>query len=282
MRRGARGEAGLTLIEVLVASAISLVVIGAAMSALGAFGNAAGLRTRQSDASDRARAALGRMAKELRNVQAAATGIERAEPFDIVFQIADPSAAPAPGGRGLERVRYCLSGSTLYRQTEPPGGTLAAAACPAPGWTTQTELASGAQPGGQALFTYGNATLPSASTELGLALTIDADPGRPPAPVTLQTSVALRDNHGAPVAQFTWLSSHGGNTLVHLDGTASRTPTGQPPTYAWYLDGYPGGTQCGTGATLDCDVGTTTGRPVTLVVTDLDGLTDQTTRTVHP
>src|SRR5439155_24473821 len=74
-RRGGRmrQERGFTLIEVLVASTISLIVLSAAMGALGTFGHAADLRTRQNDVSDRARGALARIAKELRGVQAGRT-----------------------------------------------------------------------------------------------------------------------------------------------------------------------------------------------------------------
>src|SRR4029077_10120390 len=95
--RAITDQRGFTLIEVLIASTISLIVLAAAVSAIGVFMRSNASQERRNEDQASARLATDRLASELRNVAApgvAAAGVlEQAGPYSIVFQTVDASQA---------------------------------------------------------------------------------------------------------------------------------------------------------------------------------------------
>ena len=65
-----RRAEGFTLIEVIVTMAVTMVVFGATLTALGAFSNGSRNDTLRAEMQERARNAIDRVARELSNVAA--------------------------------------------------------------------------------------------------------------------------------------------------------------------------------------------------------------------
>ncbi|WP_371493411.1 trypsin-like serine protease [Kitasatospora sp. NBC_00374] len=90
--------------------------------------------------------------------------------------------------------------------------------------------------------------------------------GLPPAP----------PQNRAPLASFTWTRLAGAGNRVTLDGSASSDPDGQVTGWQWFK----GGTQIAAGARPTLSLGAGTTQSVTLVVTDNQGATASTARTL--
>ena len=107
------GEAGMTLVELLVATMLMLVLAGATLVFLESSSRTVGFSGKETQALDEARTALATMAHEIRmaTVMAAATA---SCPADTCLVI----TAPAPvGGYQDIRYRYDATQRTLYRTT---------------------------------------------------------------------------------------------------------------------------------------------------------------------
>jgi hypothetical protein len=164
----ARDESGLTVIELAVAAAISLIVLGGAMTLMISMWRGGALTERHNDASQQTRQAMDRLARQLRNLASPADvitastsaqpkSVDRDDPFDIIFKDVDEGALTSPtlNPANVRRVRYCLqtsgavvgggtassTGGVLWMQTQrsasgsalpllPPVDT----ACPGTGW----------------------------------------------------------------------------------------------------------------------------------------------------
>lgn len=171
----AREESGFTVIELAVAAAISLMVLGAAMTLMISMWRGGALTERHNDSSQQARQAMDRLARQLRNLASPADSItastsaqpksvERDDPFDLIFKDVDegPLTSPTLNPANVRRVRYCLQTSgpvagggtasssrgVLWMQTQrsPAGQALPAsppstAACPGPGWDDSRRVA---------------------------------------------------------------------------------------------------------------------------------------------
>jgi prepilin-type N-terminal cleavage/methylation domain-containing protein len=124
---GVRHDGGFSLIELLVAIALSLVILGAVVSFFTAYNRQSTATNQRSAAQDKARLAIDRVVRQLRNIASPLSTpklLERATPYDIVFQtIGAPSGANTAG---VERVRYCIppdpngtpSAEELYGETQ--------------------------------------------------------------------------------------------------------------------------------------------------------------------
>jgi prepilin-type N-terminal cleavage/methylation domain-containing protein len=303
-------ERGFTLIEVLVATSLSVLLFGAIVTVLIGYQRDAQRSTLQNDAQDQARIGVDRIVRELRNVASSRTSptlIEAAGSYDLVFQtVRAPSGSNAAG---ISRVRYCLppdpspgSGATevLMVQTE----TWTTSTVPANPWTTGTacpytpgSLPSGASVSSRRLASnvmnrYAGAARPAFSyypsasslstiTSIGIDLFVDAKANLPPAETELRSSAFLRNQNQTPIASFTATSTGGGHVL--LNGGGSSDPDGQTITFAWFkVTGSPtspcsasqsGCTLIGSTGLFDWRPGATGTYTVELVVTDPGGLT---------
>ena len=162
-----RGEAGFTLVELLVAMAISLVVTFAVLMTLDTFSKNAAQQTRVTDANDQVRVVMDRIVADLRQ----AATIEVARRNNLVYTVTDSATR-------TRRERICRDSSgVLWRSSvatsSPPLVPIAAGAtCPSAGSTKITTLAS-ANTGSNPMFRYDSAT-PARVRSIGITLALDA------------------------------------------------------------------------------------------------------------
>jgi prepilin-type N-terminal cleavage/methylation domain-containing protein len=187
--RERHGEAGFTLVELLVAMTLSLIVLFALLQTFDAFSTSAARQTRVTDASDQVRATVDGVVRELRQAQT----IEVAGPNDLVYTVTDSAAHTA-------RVRLCLDAATsrLWRSSvttiNPPAVPIAAGtACPTAG--------SGAYQVGRVLRSSNSTTnpifrydsgLPAKVRNVSITLALDAGNAGHADTSTLRTSAFVR------------------------------------------------------------------------------------------
>jgi prepilin-type N-terminal cleavage/methylation domain-containing protein len=121
-RHRAGDEHGFTIAEVMVTSAILLVVVSAAMSMLVAAQQSTGFSTRRGETQDAVRLAMDRLTKDMRQLTRfntswpAAGGSWIGHDIDfLTYTVASPTTPV--------RVRWWVSGTTLRRQEWRPDGT---------------------------------------------------------------------------------------------------------------------------------------------------------------
>jgi Tfp pilus assembly protein PilV len=248
-----RGEQGFTLVEVLVAVVMTVVVFGAALTALIAFQHNTTSGILRNEAQDHARNALDRLARGLRSVAAPTAkfsgALEEAVPYSITFQTIDSEkTAGGANATNAMRVRYCLNDSTptnevlwqqVQRWTTAEAPTLVSSSeCPdrtAGRWNGSTQLASNItnRIGGQnrAAFTYSAGSTPQI-VAVESKLYIDLKPGSRPGESELTTATSLRNANRPPIVSFTATKINGRNRVL-LNGSESRDPEGLALTYKW-------------------------------------------------
>ena len=118
-----RGEAGFTILELVVTSAILLVIVSATMSTLVAGWRATDFSTRRGETQDEVRLAMDRLTKDLRQVTrfnsvfaTSGTGSWTGNDLDFLTYTAASPDVPV-------RVRWWVSAATLHRQEWRPNGT---------------------------------------------------------------------------------------------------------------------------------------------------------------
>lgn len=272
-----RGEISLT--QLLAGMAVFAVVLTGVLGSFEGFISVNRDTNDRHETQDRARRALDRLARELRNLasptQDQPQAVDKATSYDVVVQSVDPNG-PNTGlnGANIKRVRYCLD------STDPKNGKLwlqeqkwttqaapavpSTAACPASGWGSQTMVADRIvnRLDGQdrPLFSFNSATI-AAISAMHADLYVDLDPARAPAEARLSTGVFLRNQNRAPVAAFTATPSAQG---IRLNGSASYDPEGAQLQYVW----FDGATKVGTGITFTYVVPAGSSRTITLKVYD--------------
>ena len=249
-----REEQGMTLVEVLMASVLMLIVLGATLTTFNNFERNVKTNEQQNEAQEQARRGMDLMTRDLRNLASPTPylplAVDRHEALDVIFQSeGKDKPAGSLNAQNTTRVRYCLNAveDRLYRQTQTwtsalPPDMPSAGDCPAAGWTKTIPIADEIVNEGRALFSY-NAADRSAITEVSARVFVDVDPERSPAEVSLQSSVFLRNQNRAPTASFSWASMPGGN--VFLNASESTDPeeskkvgegivlTYKPPAAGW-------------------------------------------------
>ena len=282
--RSGRGQAGLTLIEMLIAASLMVVLI---LGIFGTFDGFSSVQTRvvkQNEAEAAVRSGINQIVRVLRNIAGQGTNpqlVERAGGNDLIFQSIDPIGPNAGlNPANVRRLRFCLNTSnpasaTLWMgiqtwTTASPPAMPTTTACPGTGWPTTTVLAgniTNMRDGlSRPLFTYDTATL-SAITRIGVLVWVDPTPGTGPSERSLTSGVYLRNQNRAPSASFTATAI--ANHHVILNGSASSDPDGQYLAYDWYADGA----FVGRGTVLDYAASAAGDVSFTLTVTDTGGLT---------
>jgi prepilin-type N-terminal cleavage/methylation domain-containing protein len=235
-------EDGMTLVEVLVVSALMLVVLGATLTTFNTFESNALANQRLNDAQDSARRGLDLMARDLRNLASPTPGlplaVDLAAPTDVIFQ-SEGKFKPAGSlnEQNTTRVRYCLdtTNGNLYRQiqtwTTGVAPAVPSAGCGDTAWGSTMVAATNVVNGTRPIFTY-NATAPDQITEVSAQLFVDTNPGKRPAETDLQTSVFLRNQNRAPTALFSALSMPNGG--IFLNASESMDPEEKALTFEWW------------------------------------------------
>jgi prepilin-type N-terminal cleavage/methylation domain-containing protein len=259
-----RSEHGFTLVEMLVAIALTAVVFGSVLTVLDVFQRDNRFNTLRNEAQDSARSALDALARELRNGAAPSSltpgALEKAGHNSIVFQTIEPTTKALPehdeNVTNAIRVRYCLNRSNLqneilWKQTlkwtkkqAPPLPT--ATECPdlnGEDYETHVQVAQNIVNawGGRGekipLFKYVPEGVPVGEiTGVEPEMVIDVNPAqRFPGETQLKTTIDLRNENRPPTAAFT-AKEIGGN-IVELNGTQSTDPDGLSLTYTWFDNG---------------------------------------------
>ena len=297
-----RTEDGFTLIEVLVATALTLIIFGATMTLLEVFQRNNKVDQLRNEVQDNARTAQDRLARELRNVAApsteAAGALELAESNSVTFETIDPSKTTPSGlnSKDAMRVRYCLNDSNpnneilwrQYKRWETAGAPAVTSSpvCPDPSashWDGSERLVEHVVNaiGGQTrpVFTYA----PSTATEVAKIVTVeptlylDLSPGTRPGESVLRTSVSLRNVNRPPTASFSAVQL-GASRLVSLNASESTDPDGLALTYKWWDNGTQQGTTAQQWETQSLEKGSS--HTFKLEVADPGGLSSTAERTV--
>jgi hypothetical protein len=124
-RRRDGGEAGFTIVELVVTSAILLLIVTATMAVLVAAQRATSFSNRRGQTQDEVRLAMDRLTKDLRqatrfNTTFTASGSGSWTGHDLDFLTYTVASPDVP-----VRVRWWVSGTTLSRQEWRPDGTTA-------------------------------------------------------------------------------------------------------------------------------------------------------------
>ncbi|HEX8646910.1 MAG TPA: PKD domain-containing protein [Thermoleophilaceae bacterium] len=299
---GLREERGSALMEILLTTFLLGLVLAAALSPFQFFERSERHAAIQNDSQEQARVIQDQMIRELRNVAGQTQLIERADPYDMLFQTIDRTPRPAgsQNERNVMRVRYCLDTSQgvdygrLIKQTQRwttaavPPALPSSAMCPDVGWGDRTIAAepvtNKAVPPGRSLqsplFTYTPGATPLTSiTSIRVDIYLDSNGPAAPKEVRLTSGVYLRNQNGAPTASFT--ATAAGTRTVRLNASASSDPEGYELAYRW----------CDLTKTATCDATTAVGtaasfdyvapasgtRSIRLVVTDVGGMSAETT-----
>jgi type II secretory pathway pseudopilin PulG len=254
-----RDEAGWTLTEALVVSALLAVVLAAALTPFAVLGRTDRVTQNQNDSQDNARNVMGEMSRKLRNVSGQNQLVNLAAPYDIVLETIDPFPPPSgsANARNLMKVRYCLdttsAGATLTNgriweqvnrwTTANVPTTLPGSACPDPNWGTSRRIladrvtnsaTSSFRPTSAPLFTYfPNANNLDMITSVRVSLYTDANWDEAPRETELTSGIFLRNQNGAPTASFTVTPGSPGTKKLTLNAGTSTDPEGLPLVYRW-------------------------------------------------
>lgn len=196
--RYSQKENGLTILEVIVGVALSLILLTALLRFLVVGFPLARVAYVQAHSTETARIQLKRLSKALRELRQSDTGsyaLAVADPQRIIFY------ANVDADALTERVRYELVGTDLQRGIIKPSGD------PwlyDPAQETVTTVAAHISNGATPLFTYYSGNYPAETTPLtpadvtevkyiNFSLVIDNDPATDPPPVTVTSQVQLRN-----------------------------------------------------------------------------------------
>jgi hypothetical protein len=231
-----RGET--TITGLLMAMVVFVAVLGATLNIFADSERMNRTIQERAEAQDRGRATVDRLTRELRNLASPTPdrplSVDRAGDRDLVFKTVGATDAPSSGNTAkVKRVRYCVTGNTLYRMEQawttaaPPAtpggeGFFSDASCSASGWDGRVIVAPDVTnyAGGKSrpLFTYNTAAALDAVNSIQVDLRVDLDSRSTQAETRLRSGVFLRNQNRAPTAGLAWTATPDG---FILDGSTS-------------------------------------------------------------
>jgi prepilin-type N-terminal cleavage/methylation domain-containing protein len=292
LRRLLHEEAGYSLPELLVVSAIAPVLLAGTLLVFTEFNKNTTRGQVAAEAQANTRQNVDQLARELRNLASPTPeqpqAIDSAAAYDIVFQTVGPSDfANGQNASNVRRVRYCLDApesgdATLWSQVQtwttaniPPAPSTTQ--CPSSAWGNQRVVTGGItnRTQGRPLFIY-NAAIKTSISAVVMQLWARVKTEKEPTNGVLRSQVFLRNQNQAPTASFTATSI--GNGHVLLNGSASADPDGDDLVYQWTATPCTG-TCSWTGLTVDATTGAGA-KTIALTVTDGAGLIGTTSQEV--
>jgi prepilin-type N-terminal cleavage/methylation domain-containing protein len=293
LRRLWREEAGYSLVELIVVSAIAPILLAATLLVFTEFSKNTTRNQVAAEAQANTRQQIDQLARELRNLASPTPeqpqAIDSAAAYDIVFQTVGPSDFPnGQNASNVRRVRYCLDNpgagldATLWSQVQTwttaniPSAP-STSSCPSAAWGNQRVAAQGITNRNQSrpLFVY-NAAIKTSITAVTFQVWARVKSEKEPKQGVLRSQVFLRNQNQAPLASFTATSI--GNGHVLLNGSASADPDGDDLVYQWTATPC-SGTCSWTGLTVDATTGQGV-KTIELTVTDGAGLIGETSQEV--
>jgi len=258
------GDAGFTLVELLVGMTISLVLLGATLTTFNRFQQSAHDADARNDTAELARRSLDVQARQLRNLakRVSSPVIDTLSSYDLIFQTADPNRtwvrycldASAPQSTDNARI---LTGELVVASASVASPVTAAmrGACPGSGWT-KTKIVADHVTNRRAsldrpLFTYtctiGTActTTPASYDQVGhiAARTIvDTTPDSGAQELSLTSAVNLRNQNQPPIATF--VTSPSATRTVELNAAGSTDYEGRTMSYYWFKQAMPTNIDC--------------------------------------
>ena len=290
-----RAEGGFTLVELMLASTLMVLILGATLITFSGFEKTTRSNGLQNDAAERARGAIDQLARDLRNGTTPSpeqpAALEKATDYDLVTQTADDSAvAGSANTRNVRRVRYCLDASDpengkLWYQaqtwtTATPPALPSTASCPDDAWGNKRILADRLvnQRGGTPVKVWRfNSDVLAQVSRIRMELVVDVNSASDrPVETKVQSAVFMRNQNQAPVPSFTATVNGIGHVL--LNATASTDPEGARLVYRWY-DGATLISQ--SGIAVDYAPPSSGNHTITLKVYDPSGLYGTTQQVVN-
>jgi prepilin-type N-terminal cleavage/methylation domain-containing protein len=254
-----RSQAGLTLVELLVAMTLMLIVLGATFTSFDTFYSNQSKSTKMNEQQQVLRQAMNQLVRQIRNLASPTSTtntIKYADSWKLIFQTTDPNK---------QWVSYCLdtggtgtaggttSNAILWYQVSSGASVPGSTGCPASGtWAKQVRVSENLTNRigtDRPLFAYSNeagsldvssapltpTSSPDSSahiTRVTMDMFLDLQPTKPPAELELTSGAYMRNQNQSPVARFTAFSA-GGQRLT-FDGSDSSDPEDRNLLYSWY------------------------------------------------
>ena len=251
-----REESGVSLAEVLMASSLFVVVLGAALTPFELFNRTERANANQNESQENARNAMAQIVNRLRNTSGQNQLVNLASGNDLVVETIDSAPKPpdSQNARNLMRVRFCLdttsgglNNAKIWEQsyrwtTAAPPTTMPGAGCPDNAWGTKRVVAnyitnmatSATRPATKPLFTYyPNGAALDMITSIRIALYSDRDVAAAPREIELTSGILLRNQNGAPTASFDATPGTAGSRKITLNAGFSTDPEGLPLSFRW-------------------------------------------------
>jgi prepilin-type N-terminal cleavage/methylation domain-containing protein len=254
-----RRQDGFSLIELMIAMTLMIVIMSATLGVFATMERKSRDSSRRNDQERTTRVAVDLLAKRLRNLASPSSGgatpqaLERANPSDLMFRtVSSTGTATAANPQNLERYRYCLgTNNRLYAERQAGTDWTATAptltACgPTDGWAgTRSVIAQDVVNGARPLFKFQISPTPGTYSEQSTVtqanfpndiavraeLFVDADPGKGPKEVSLNTRVFLRNQNRPPTATFS--VTYSGSFGVTFNASDSTDPENNPLYFQW-------------------------------------------------
>jgi prepilin-type N-terminal cleavage/methylation domain-containing protein len=263
------GQAGFTVVELMVAMVLSVVVMLVVLQSLDIFTKSAGGQTRTTDANAQVRQAMDRVVNDLRG----AAVIRTAAATDLVYSVTETT--------GTRTERLCLSGALLLYRASSTTKTVPTSACGAAdtGWSIARVATLPAT--SATAFTYDGAAAsatPSTIKSVGLTFSLDASANGQTSTSVLRASATLRRASGTLPLTSDAISTTctPSGPLLSLDATAAGGLGTLAVTYRTTA-GVVLGSTSGT-STLQISTGVTA---LIATITDAAGVTTSVQKTVE-